>query len=213
LVERGQAYDVERANGALVETHSFTPIAQQTRAIGATWLDRQLIDGSDDFSMKGFGAAARQGLAEREAFLVEQGLAERRGSRVILARDLLATLRNRELDTVAQVINAETALTSSLRSTANSFPASIGARSRSRAGDSRCSTMVSGSVWCRGDPSSSSGSDNHSARSFAVVMCRGRSGGNAACRADCAGCWSRFRTTPSTVNRRQGDAIHIQPQN
>ncbi|WP_298433488.1 DUF3363 domain-containing protein, partial [Ottowia sp.] len=40
----------------------------------------------------------------------EQGLAERRGQRVILARNLLGTLSNRELAQVAKDIAAETGL-------------------------------------------------------------------------------------------------------
>jgi hypothetical protein len=48
---------------------------------------------------------------QRSEFLVDQGLAERRGQRVILARNLLATLRGREVDAVARNIAAETGLT------------------------------------------------------------------------------------------------------
>ncbi len=46
----------------------------------------------------------------RSNFLVEQGLAERRGQHVILARNLLATLRGREIDATAKTIAAETGL-------------------------------------------------------------------------------------------------------
>ncbi len=42
--------------------------------------------------------------------LVERGLAERRGQRVVLARNLLATLRDRELAKAGQDIAAETGL-------------------------------------------------------------------------------------------------------
>lgn len=42
--------------------------------------------------------------------MVEQGLAERRGQRVILARNLLGTLRNRELARAGKEIAAETGL-------------------------------------------------------------------------------------------------------
>jgi hypothetical protein len=60
----------------------------------------------------------RAGIAERvtkgvwrvPADLPEQGLAERRGQRVVLARNLLATLRGRELARAAQEIAAETGL-------------------------------------------------------------------------------------------------------
>jgi hypothetical protein len=43
-------------------------------------------------------------MQQRANFLAEQGLAERRGQRVILARNLLGTLRNRELAQAAKDI-------------------------------------------------------------------------------------------------------------
>jgi len=43
--------------------------------------------------------------------LIEQGLAERRGQNVILARNLLGTLRGREIDAAAKAIATETGLT------------------------------------------------------------------------------------------------------
>ncbi len=49
-------------------------------------------------------------LQQRAEFLAEQGLAERRGQRVILARNLLVTLRGRELAKAAQDIAARTGL-------------------------------------------------------------------------------------------------------
>ncbi|MEN1641619.1 DUF3363 domain-containing protein, partial [Pseudomonas aeruginosa] len=57
-----------------------------------------------------FAGEVRQAMKQRADFLVEQGLAERQGQRVILARNLLATLRNRELALVAREIAAETGL-------------------------------------------------------------------------------------------------------
>src|SRR3546814_1241391 len=47
---------------------------------------------------------------QRADFLAELGLAERRGQRAILARNLLGTLRNRELAQAAKGIAAETGL-------------------------------------------------------------------------------------------------------
>jgi hypothetical protein len=58
----------------------------------------------------GFGSEVKDALQLRADFLTEQGLAERRGQRVVLARNLLATLRNRELTKTAQDITAETGL-------------------------------------------------------------------------------------------------------
>jgi type IV secretory pathway VirD2 relaxase len=110
LIERGRAYDAKRTQGALVDLRSELPIKQQTRAIGVTWLDQQLVGKSETFSPKGFGAEVGQALTEREMFLVEQGLAERRGQRVIFMRDLLATLRTRDVNQAARGMEAETGL-------------------------------------------------------------------------------------------------------
>jgi len=111
LPERGRRYDAERADGALVELRSHLGVKQQVRAIGATWLDRQLLSGSENLSLQGFGAQVREALRAREVFLVEHGLAERHGERVNLARNLLATLRSRELQKTATAISSETGLT------------------------------------------------------------------------------------------------------
>ncbi len=90
---------------------SHLPVEKQVSAIGATWLDRQLVGGVDSFSDRGFATAVRNALISREEFLVEQGLAERRGQRVILARNLLAKLRDRDMEAAASTIAAETGLT------------------------------------------------------------------------------------------------------
>ena len=110
LVERGRVFDAKRTQGALVELRSELSIRQQVRAMGVTWLDRQLVGKPEVLAPKGFGAEVRQTLAKREEFLVEQGFAERRGQRVILMRDLLATLRARDLEQAARSIEAESGL-------------------------------------------------------------------------------------------------------
>ncbi|MGQ0701165.1 DUF3363 domain-containing protein [Panacagrimonas sp.] len=111
LPERGRQYDAQRSGGVTVELRSHLPIERQARAIGATWLDQQLIGGGQGLGELGFGGDVRQALQQRADFLAEQGLAERRGQRVILARNLLTTLRGRETATAARNIAAETALT------------------------------------------------------------------------------------------------------
>lgn len=111
LAEQGRRYDAQRLDGAAVELRSHLPIEQQTRVIGATWLDQQLVGGAGGIANNGFGTDVREALRQRSDFLVEQGLAERRGQRVILARNLLATLRGREIDGAAKTIAAETGLT------------------------------------------------------------------------------------------------------
>jgi type IV secretory pathway VirD2 relaxase len=111
LPERGRQYDSQRLGGGVaVELKSHQPIERQTRVIGATWLDQQLIGGGKGLGDMGFGGEVKDTLRQRTDFLVEQGLAERRGQRVILARNLLATLRSRELAKTARDIAAETGL-------------------------------------------------------------------------------------------------------
>ncbi|HFT7367032.1 TPA: DUF3363 domain-containing protein [Pseudomonas aeruginosa] len=110
LVERGRQYDAQRLGSVAVELKSHLPIERQTRVIGATWLDQQLIGGGRGLADLGFGSDAKQAMQQRADFLEEQGLAQRRGKRVILARNLLGTLRNRELAQTAKDIAAETGL-------------------------------------------------------------------------------------------------------
>jgi len=110
LPERGRQYDAQRLGGVAVELKSHLSIERLTRVIGATWLDQQLIGGGRGLGNLGFAGEVKQAMQQRVDFLVEQGLAERQGQRVILARNLLKTLRDRELAQVARDIVAETEL-------------------------------------------------------------------------------------------------------
>jgi len=93
-----------------VDLKSPLPIERQVRAIGATWLDQQLIGGGQGLGELGFGSEVKDALRQRSDVLVEQGLALRRGTQLVLARNLLATLRDRELAKAGQDIAAETGL-------------------------------------------------------------------------------------------------------
>ncbi|MDR1074989.1 MAG: relaxase/mobilization nuclease and DUF3363 domain-containing protein [Xanthomonadaceae bacterium] len=111
LAERGRQYDVQRLGGGVaVDLKSHLPIERQARVIGATWLNQQLIGSGKGLGDVGFGAEVKDALRQRADFLAEQGLAEHRGQRVVLARNLLATLRERELAQAGKVIAAETGL-------------------------------------------------------------------------------------------------------
>ncbi len=105
-----QAHDARRAAGIAIELRSHLSIELQTRVVGTTWLDQQLISGADGISANGFGSEAHDMLRQRSDFLVDQGLAKRRGQRVVFARNLLATLRGREIDATAKTIAKETGL-------------------------------------------------------------------------------------------------------
>lgn len=109
LAEQGRLYDAQRlGDGVAVELKSHLPIERQASVIGATWLDQQLIGGGKGLGDLGFGGEVKDALQQRVDFLAEQGLAERRGQHVVLARNLLATLRGRELKRTAQDVAAET---------------------------------------------------------------------------------------------------------
>ena len=111
LAEQGRQYDAQRLDGGVaVELKSHLPIERQTRVIGATWLDQQLIGGGAGLGDLGFGSEVKEALRQRTDFLAEQGLAERRGQRIVLARHLLATLRGKELTKAARDIAADTGL-------------------------------------------------------------------------------------------------------
>lgn len=110
LAERGRQYDAQRLGDVAVQLKSHLAIERQARVIGATWLDQQLIGGGRGMGDLGFGGDAKQALQQRIDFLEEQGLAQRRGQRVILARNLLGTLRNREIAQAAEGIAIATGL-------------------------------------------------------------------------------------------------------
>lgn len=112
--------------GGIVETRVWTPkeggaprlaligrsdltLAEQIVAEGATWLDRvQLARGQPALSEAGFGAEVRNALVERADHLVSHGLARRQGPRIRFARNLFATLRSREIESIADRLVAQT---------------------------------------------------------------------------------------------------------
>jgi type IV secretory pathway VirD2 relaxase len=111
LPDRGREYDTRQLGGVSVTLHSHLSIARQVRAVGATWLDQRLIGGNQGISELGFGSEVKDALRQRADFLVEQGLAERGGTHLILKRNLLTTLRDRELRSAAERLSIETGLT------------------------------------------------------------------------------------------------------
>jgi type IV secretory pathway VirD2 relaxase len=111
LPQQARRYDAERGGDVAVELRSHLPIERQARVLGATWLDQQLVTGAaTTIADRGFGADVQSALKDRVDFLVEQGLAERRGTRLGLARNLLATLRGRDIETAARGLHQETGL-------------------------------------------------------------------------------------------------------
>ena len=118
----------DAAPGAIVETRRLPPrnggssrlvlamrshlsLADQVHASGATWLDRRLVAKEPTpLAENGFGRDVRDALEARTEHLVSEGLARRQGQRVVFARDLIDTLRNRELDAAGERVAAQTGL-------------------------------------------------------------------------------------------------------
>jgi hypothetical protein len=111
FVSRAQAYDAQRSGGVAVELRSQLPIERQVRAMGATWLDRQLLADGKVLSAQGFGAEARAAMKDRAEFLVDQGMAKRVGHRIEVAGNLLGALRDRELTQLGTALQSQFGLT------------------------------------------------------------------------------------------------------
>ena len=95
----------------VVAVRSDFDIERQTNADGATWLDRQLVGTAPaELSGSGFGRNVRDALAARADHLVGEGLATRSGDRLRISRDLIATLRQRDLAAANERIGKDTGL-------------------------------------------------------------------------------------------------------
>jgi hypothetical protein len=87
----------------ILANRSDISVDHQVTAPGATWLDYRLVEHKRmPLAMGGFGQEGAHALAVRAEHLAAEGLAHRQGSRIVLQRDLLATLRRRDLDAVSR---------------------------------------------------------------------------------------------------------------
>ena len=85
-----------------VEVLSTLKLDRQTGAEGATWLDHELVDGDPAVLRdSGFGREARQALALRRQWLLQQGLASEQQGSIVYRVNLLRILRERELQKVS----------------------------------------------------------------------------------------------------------------
>ena len=97
-----------RERVALAVRSDFS-LSEQIHADGATWLDRQLIARQPaDLGEGGFGREVKEALAARTEHLIEEGHARRAGQRIVFARNLLATLRERDVAALGERLAAET---------------------------------------------------------------------------------------------------------
>jgi hypothetical protein len=101
----------ERRPTLVLAGRSDIDLSAQVTAPGATWLDHRLVERDPmPLSMGGFGREVRDAMTARAEHLAEKGLARRQGQRIILQRDLLDTLQQRELRSAGAKLSADTGL-------------------------------------------------------------------------------------------------------
>ena len=112
IVELRRFDDAQGRRRVALAVRSDLPLEQQITANGATWLDRQAIAREPvPLGAGGFGAEVRDALDRRAGHLIGQGLAERQGRGVSFGRNLIETLRRRELDALREHLTTETGQT------------------------------------------------------------------------------------------------------
>ena len=109
IVELRAYEDAKGDRRVALAVRSDLDLQHQVNASGATWLDRQSI-AREPVAMSdgGFGAEVRDAMRQRAEHLVGEGLAEQQGRRIIFNRNLIDTLRRREVDAVAGRLAKET---------------------------------------------------------------------------------------------------------
>jgi len=111
IVELRRFEDTTGRQRIALAVRSDLNLDQQVTAEGATWLDRRLVARDPaELSRAGFGAEVRAALDRRIDTLAEQGLARRDGDKVTIGRNLVGTLRDRELETVGRRLASEAGL-------------------------------------------------------------------------------------------------------
>lgn len=109
---RAAAYDAGRNRQASVRVLSVLDLEKQIGADGATWLDRRLLTlDASDLASSGFGQQVREAMDQRRDHHIEHGDATRQpDGRIFYRRNLLATLREREVASVGAEIAASKGL-------------------------------------------------------------------------------------------------------
>jgi len=109
IVELRKFDDAQGRRRAALAVRSDLAIERQVTATGATWLDRQAIAREPvALGGGGFGAEVREAMSARAEELVRQGLAERQARGITFSRNLIDTLRKREVQALGEKLAAET---------------------------------------------------------------------------------------------------------
>nr|WP_272491725.1 DUF3363 domain-containing protein [Pseudochrobactrum algeriensis] len=109
---RAAAYDAGRNRQASIRLVSNYDLEKQIGADGATWLDKRLVTSdASDLTPAGFGQQVREAMDQRLEHHIAQGDAMRQpNGRILYRRNLLATLREREVARVGGEIAVTKAL-------------------------------------------------------------------------------------------------------
>ena len=108
IVELRKFDDAQGRRRVALAVRSDLSIERQITATGATWLDRQAIAREPvALGGSGFGAEVRGAMDRRAEHLIGQGLAERQSRGVSFSRNLIETLRRRELDALGEKLASE----------------------------------------------------------------------------------------------------------
>ena len=96
---RAAAYDAGRNRQANIRILASARLEQQIGADGMTWLDRRLVSAeTSDLAPAGFGREVREAMDRRREHHIDRGDAARQpGGGIAYRRNLLATLREREV--------------------------------------------------------------------------------------------------------------------
>ncbi len=108
IVELRKFDDAQGRRRVALAVRSDLSIERQITATGATWLDRQAIAREPvALGDGGFGRDVRAAMDSRAEHLIGQGLAERQARGVSFSRNLIETLRRRELDALGEKLASE----------------------------------------------------------------------------------------------------------
>jgi type IV secretory pathway VirD2 relaxase len=108
IVELRKFDDAQGRRRVALAVRSDLAIERQVTATGATWLDRQAIAREPvALGQAGFGADVREAMERRAEQLIGQGLAERQARGLVFTRNLIDTLRRREVEALGERLAAE----------------------------------------------------------------------------------------------------------
>jgi type IV secretory pathway VirD2 relaxase len=110
IVETRAYDDAKGRKQVSLAVRSDLSVEAQVTARGATWLDRRLLDRDAITSNAAFGAEVGAAMERRTDYLIREGLARRQTQRVVFTRNLLQTLRRREIDEAISKLSADSGL-------------------------------------------------------------------------------------------------------